>query len=84
MEADIIAAGFRQSEAMHRVRGARKWVVMVILYTIHTTVPNGREVSKLKCANHCMKCYWSIGHTWNNWLRTFLISKAVATLASQP
>ena len=59
MEADIIAAGFRQSEAMHVVRYTK--VVddgdSSVLYTIHTTVPYGREVGKLECANHCVKCY---------------------------
>ena len=66
MEADIIAAGFRQSEATHGVRYTK--VVgdgdSSVLYTIHTTVPYDREVSKIECVNHCVKCYWS---TWNNW-----------------
>ena len=61
MEAEIIAAGFRQSEAMHGVRYTK--VVGdgdgSVLYTIHTTVPYGREVSKLECANHCVKYYRS-------------------------
>ena len=30
-----------------------------VLFTIHTTVPYGREVSKLECAKHCVKCYQS-------------------------
>ena len=66
MEADIIAAGFRQSEAMHGVRYTK--VVgdgdSSVLYTIHTTVSYDREVSKLECVNHRVKCYRS---TWNNW-----------------
>ena len=63
MEADIIAAGFRQSEAMHGV----KYTKVVgdgdssVLCTIYTTVPYDREVRKL---DHCVKCYRS---TWNNW-----------------
>ena len=61
MEADIIAAGFRQSEAMHGVRYMK--VVgdgdSSVLYTIHTAVPYGRDVSKLECTNHCVKCYQS-------------------------
>ena len=60
MEADIIAADFRQSEAMHEVRCMK--VVgdgdSSVLYTIHTTVLYVRQVSKLECANHCVK-----GHT---------------------
>ena len=61
MEADIIAAGFQQSEAMHEVRYMK--VVgdgdSSVLYTIHTTVPYARDKSKLYCANHCVKCYRS-------------------------
>ena len=61
MEADIIAAGFRQSEAMHGIRHIK--VVgdgdSSVLHTIHTTVSYGRHVSKLECANHCVKCYHS-------------------------
>jgi len=59
MEADIIAAGFRQSGAMHRVRyikvignGNRS-----VLHTIHTMISYIRHVNKLECANHCVKCY---------------------------
>ena len=61
MEADIIAAGFRQSEAMHGIR----YIKVIgdgdssVLHTIHTTVPYGRHVTKLECANHCVKCYRS-------------------------
>ena len=59
MEANIIAAGFRQSEAMHVVR----YIKVIgdgdssVLRTIHTTVSYDRYVSKLECANHCVKCY---------------------------
>ena len=60
-KADIMAAGFLQSEAMHGVRYMK--VVgdgdSYVLYTIHTTVSYGRDVNKLECANHCVKCYWS-------------------------
>ena len=61
MEADIIAAGFRQSEAMHGVR----YIKVVgdgdssVLNTIHTTVSYSRHASKPECANYCVKCYWS-------------------------
>ena len=30
-----------------------------VLYTIHTTVPYDRNVSKLECTNHCVKYYRS-------------------------
>ena len=62
MEADIIAAGFfRQSEAMHGVR----YIKVIgdgdssVLHTILITIPYGRYVSKLECANHCVNCYCS-------------------------
>ena len=61
MEADIIAAGFRHSEAMH---GVRYFKVIgdgdsSVLHTIHTTVSYGRHISKLECVDHCVKCYRS-------------------------
>ena len=30
-----------------------------VLHTLCITVLYGRHVSKLECANHCVKCYWS-------------------------
>ena len=61
VEADIIAAGLQQFEAMHRARYMK--VVGIgdssVLYTIHTTVPYGTDVSKLECANHSVNCYRS-------------------------
>ena len=62
MEADIIATGFRLSETMHGVRYTQ--VIgdgdSSVLYTIQTTVQTyGRDVVKIKCANHAIKCYRS-------------------------
>ena len=34
-------------------------IVLFYIQSIHTTVPYGRDVSKLESANHCMKCYQS-------------------------
>ena len=60
MEADIIASGFRLSESMHGLRYTK--VIgdgdSSVLYTIQTTVqPYGKEVQKIECANHAVKCY---------------------------
>ena len=62
MEADIIATGFRLSETMHGVRYTQ--VIgdgdSSVFYTIQTTVPSyGRDVAKIECANHAIKCYRS-------------------------
>ena len=62
MEADIIASGFRLSESMHGVRYTQ--VIgdgdSSVFYTIQTTVPTyGRDVVKIECANHAIKCYRS-------------------------
>ena len=60
MESDIIAAGFRQSENMH---GLRYTEVIgdgdsSVLHTIQTTVTSyGRDVKKVECANHAVKCF---------------------------
>lgn len=62
MEADIISSGFQLSESMH---GLRYMKVIgdgdsSVLYTIHTTVqPYGKQVEKIECANHAVKCYRS-------------------------
>ena len=62
MVADIIATGFRLSETMHGVRytqvlGHRD---SSVLYTIQRTVQTyGRDVVKIECANHAVKCYHS-------------------------
>lgn len=59
MESEIIAAGFRQSENMH---GLRYTEVIgdgdsSVLHTIQTTVvPYGKDVQKVECANHAVKC----------------------------
>ena len=62
MEADIITSGFQLSENMHGLR----YMKLIgngdssVLYTIHTTVqPYDREVEKIECANHAIKCYWT-------------------------
>ena len=62
MEADTITSGFQLSENMHGLR----YMKLIgdgdssVLYTIHTTVrPYGREVEKIECANHAVKCYWT-------------------------
>ena len=60
MEANIIASGFQLSEKMHglcymKVIGDGD---SSVLYTIQTTVQlYGREVVKIECANHAVKCY---------------------------
>ena len=52
------AAGFRQSEVMHGVRYIK--VIGDGDYSVlHTTIPYGRDVTKLKYANHCVKWYQS-------------------------
>ena len=59
MEADIIAAGFKASESMHGLRNTK--VIgdgdSSVLHTVQTTVPYGRDVKKVECANHAVKCY---------------------------
>ena len=60
MKADIITSGFQLSENMHGLQ----YMKLIgdgdssVLYTIQTTVqPYGREIEKIKCANHAVKCY---------------------------
>ena len=61
IEADIIAVAFQLSEAMNGVRYMK--VVgdgdgdSCVLHTIHTTALYGKDVSKLECDNHYVKCY---------------------------
>ena len=60
MESDIIATGFRQSESMHGLRYTK--VIgdgdSSVLHTIQTTVKSyGRDVEKVECANHAVKCF---------------------------
>ena len=62
MEADIIASGFKLSEQIHELRyteltGDRDSSVLHIIQT--TVLSYGRQVTKVECANHCMKCYRS-------------------------
>ena len=62
MEADIIASGFKVSEQMH---GQHYTELMgdgdkSVLHTSQTRVLSyGKHVTKVECANHCMKCYRS-------------------------
>ena len=62
MKADIIATGLYLPETMHGVQYTQ---VMVdgnnsVLCTTQTTVQsNGRDVVKLGCSNHAIKCYHS-------------------------
>ena len=60
MEADIITSGFQLSENMQGLR----YMKLIgdgdssVFYTIQTIVqPYGREVEKIECANHAVKCY---------------------------
>ena len=62
MEADIIAMGFRLSETMHGVQ----YIQVIgdgdssVLYTIPATVQSyGKDVVKIECPNHAVKCYRS-------------------------
>ena len=56
MEADIISEGFRLSESMHGVR----YMHLTgdgdssVYHNILTTVPYGRDVKKVECANHAV------------------------------
>ena len=62
MESDIIAAGFRQSKSMH---GLQYTEVIgngnsSVLHIIQTTVKSySRDVEKVECANHTVKCFRS-------------------------
>lgn len=59
MEADIITDGFRQSEAMHKLR----YLYLVgdgdssVFYSVANNVSYGRLVKKVECCNHAVKCY---------------------------
>ena len=59
MESDIIAEGFRLSEATHGIR----FLKLVgdgdssVLATIRQRVVYGSYVEKIECANHAVKCY---------------------------
>ena len=60
MEADIILEGFRQSENMHGLRYL--WLIgdgdSSVYHSVVTGVPSyGREIAKVECANHAVKCY---------------------------
>ena len=61
MEASIIIEGFNLSETMHGLR----YIKVVgdgdssVLHSIITSVPYGRYVEKIECANHDVKCYHS-------------------------
>ena len=59
MESDIIVEGFNLSESMHGLR----YMQFIedgdssVHYNIVTSVPYGRHVEKIECANHAVKCY---------------------------
>ena len=60
MEADIILEGFRQSENMHGLRYL--WMIgdgdSSVYHSVVTGVPSyGRDITKVECANHAVKCY---------------------------
>ena len=62
MQADIIASGFKVSEQMHGLR----YTELIgdgdssVLHTSQTIVLSyGRHVTKVECANHCVKYYKS-------------------------
>lgn len=60
MEADIILEGFRQSEEMHGLRYL--WLIgdgdSSVYHSVVTGVPSyGRDITKVECANHAIKCY---------------------------
>ena len=61
MEADIIVEGFNLSESMHGLR----YIKLIgdgdssVHHNIITSVPYGRYVEKIECANHAVKCYHS-------------------------
>ena len=62
MKTDIIATGFRLSEITHGVQYTQVTGDgdSSVLYTIQTTVQcYSRDVVKIECPNHTIKCYRS-------------------------
>ena len=60
-ESDIIVEGFNLSECMHGLR-YMKFIGdgdSSVHYNIITSVPYGRHVEKIECANHAVKAYHS-------------------------
>ena len=60
MEADIILEGFKMSESMHGLRYL--WFIgdgdSSVYNSLITGVPTyGRNITKVECANHAVKCY---------------------------
>ena len=60
MEADIILEGFRLSEEIHGLRYL--WLIgdgnSSVYHSVVTGVPSyGRDITKVECANHAVKCY---------------------------
>jgi len=59
MESDIIVEGFSQSVRMHGLR--YKWMVgdgdSSVHQSIIRNVPYRREVEKIECCNHTVKCF---------------------------
>ena len=60
MEPDIILEGFRLSEEMHGLRYL--WLIgdgdSSVYHSVVTGVPSyGKDITKVECANHAVKCY---------------------------
>ena len=60
MKADIILEGFRQSKEMHGLQYF--WLIgdgdSSVYHSVFTGVPSyGRNITKVECANHAVKCY---------------------------
>lgn len=64
MEQDVIVEGFKNSESMHGVR--YKYFIgdgdSSVYKRIMQSVPYGRSVHKLECANHCVRNYTGYLH----------------------
>ena len=60
-ESDIIVEGFKLSESMHGLR--YMWMIgdgdSSVHYSVTINVPYGRDVKKIECSNHAVKCYRS-------------------------
>ena len=62
MEIDIILKGFQESEEQHGLRyinyiGDSDSSVQPVLVE---GLPWGRDIKKLECANHAVKCFWTL------------------------
>ena len=61
MESDIIVEGFKLSESMHGLR--YMWMIgdgdSSVHHSVMINAPYGRDVQKVECSNHAIKCYRS-------------------------